>query len=501
MTNEEGPNKSLVNDVLARSMSEFDDDDDDDEDENDSDMCRANDEGEDVFDLPLKMGISQSRNFSEVNGVLDPLSSLHGPSKRVRFEQRRQQQQQQQQQQQHNNDFNTDVNLKSPSGKKLDVEQLIQSANEINDYLANNIDKVNSFNSELLSSSGKLPGKAKSDTATQGTGRLDSMSNFALSDTELDNDDDDYLLDPLANGSSGTPAVDRHGYSLLDEALSTSDKEKIYTNKINSNSQVDTDDHTHESGNTTSDNEVDTDGSSEAIDYTKFDSFPYPPSLTSNEEPPDLKVLSIESEQENEKELRRISLLLDHYESIKQLPDLSDDEALSRFRENIDLILQLSKKIDENANILAISAEDPQKFVNFTMKNPPSLSFKDFIDRIQNKCMFGAIVYLGATYLLQLVFLTRDELDGPIKLKAKLQEDQTHRIIISTIRIATKLLEDFVHSQNYICKVFGISKRLLTKLEISFLASVNFDGLMITCEKLEKTSHILDDTRQALGSP
>ncbi|AJV96451.1 Pcl8p [Saccharomyces cerevisiae YJM1248] len=491
MANDQDPNKSLINDALTRSMSEFYDDDDD----NDSDMCRANDEGEDVFDLPLKVGVSQSRNFSEVNDVLDPLSSLHGPSKKVRFEQ----QKQQQQHQQLHNDFNTDFNLKSPSSKKMGVEQLIQSANEINDYLANNIDKVNSFNSELLSGSGKLPGRVKSDTATQGTGRLDSMSNFALSDTELDNDDDNYLLDPLANASSTTPTVEHHGYSLLDKALSASDKEKIYTNKVNSNSQIDTDNHSHESGNTTN-NETDENESSEILDYTKFDSFPYPPSSAPNGEPPDLKVLSIECEQENEKELRRISLLLDHYESIPKIPELSDDEALSKFRENIELILQLSKKINDNANTLAISSEDPQKFVNFVMKNPPSLSFRDFIDRIQNKCMFGAVVYLGATYLLQLVFLTRDEMDGPVKLKAKLQEDQAHRIIISTIRIATKLLEDFVHSQNYICKVFGISKRLLTKLEISFMASVNFDGLMITCEKLEKTLHILDDTRQALGN-
>lgn len=158
MANDQDPNKSLINDALTRSMSEFYDDDDD----NDSDMCRANDEGEDVFDLPLKVGVSQSRNFSEVNDVLDPLSSLHGPSKKVRFEQ----QKQQQQHQQLHNDFNTDFNLKSPSSKKMGVEQLIQSANEINDYLANNIDKVNSFNSELLSGSGKLPGRVKSDTAT-----------------------------------------------------------------------------------------------------------------------------------------------------------------------------------------------------------------------------------------------------------------------------------------------------------------------------------------------
>ncbi|CAI4052814.1 hypothetical protein SKDZ_16G0590 [Saccharomyces kudriavzevii ZP591] len=498
MANDQDPNKSLISEVLTRSTSEFYDDDDDDDDD-DSDMCRTNDEGEDVFDLPLKIGMSQSRNFSEVNDVSDPLSNLHGPSKKVRFEQQRQQQQQQQQQQIHN-DFSTDMSLKSPSGKKMGVEQLIQSANEINDYLANNIDKVNSFNSELLSSSGKLPGRAKSDTATEGTGRLDSMSNFALSDTDLDNDDDNYLLDPLANASSSTPTVDRHGYSLLDEAFSASDKEKIYTNKVNSNSQIDTDNHSSETANTTNDDETDDTGSPEVLDYTKFDSFPYPPSSASKEEPPDLKVLSIECEQENEKELRRISLLLDNYESIPRIPDLSDEEALCKFRENIELILQLSKKIDEDVNTLAVSSEDPQKFVNFIMKNPPSLSFKDFIDRIQNKCMFGAVVYLGATYLLQLVFLTRDEMNGPVKLKAKLQEDQAHRVIISAIRITTKLLEDFVHSQNYICKVFGISKRLLTKLEISFMASVNFDGLMITCEKLEKTLHILDDTRQALGN-
>ena len=115
------------------------------------------------------------------------------------------------------------------------------------------------------------------------------------------------------------------------------------------------------------------------------------------------------------------------------------------------------------------------------MKSKPTLSSADFLKRIQNKCEYQPTVYLVATFLIDTLFLTRNESGNHVlQLKSKLQEKEVHRVIIAAVRLSTKLLEDFVHSHEYFSKVCGVSKRLLTKLEVSLLICLCNTELMVS---------------------
>ena len=173
------------------------------------------------------------------------------------------------------------------------------------------------------------------------------------------------------------------------------------------------------------------------------------------------------------------------------MPHISVEEALSNLSGTINLLLELSK--DEKCAIFN-NKETEKEYANFYMKSKPSLSSVDFLKRIQDKCEYESTVYLVATFLMDTIYLTRNDNDV-LQLKLKLQEKEIHRMIIATVRLSTKLLEDFVHSHEYFSKVCGVSKRLLSKLEVSLLVCLSDSELMISNKKLVASERILDELR------
>ena len=171
--------------------------------------------------------------------------------------------------------------------------------------------------------------------------------------------------------------------------------------------------------------------------------------------------------------------------------DITIDEAINNFKRTIQLIYALSHGDSSSINYEPTPCNC--HFTNFIFKNTPSLPYEDFVNRIENKCMFDPVVYQAATYLLQILFLKRNHLYEKMILKHRLQENEIHKIIIATIRIAARLVEDHIHSHEYFSKVVGVSKKLLMKLEVKLLLCLKCDGLMILSEKLAASASILQE--------
>ena len=147
------------------------------------------------------------------------------------------------------------------------------------------------------------------------------------------------------------------------------------------------------------------------------------------------------------------------------------DDAIKYFITTIEQCLILSP-----SNIISSSNKRPD-LSSFKMKSLPSVSYHALINRIQKKCEFEPIIFLQSIYLLQVLLLTHDN-NNTIRFKTNLEECHIHRLIIALIRISCKLLQDKQYSHEYFSKVCGITKRLLTKLEVSLMIAVRDNGLM-----------------------
>lgn len=149
---------------------------------------------------------------------------------------------------------------------------------------------------------------------------------------------------------------------------------------------------------------------------------------------------------------------------------IDDDNARTQYLQFIKTLVSLgndTESVDTNLK-------------PFAMNELPSVSLDAFLERIQNKCMFGAVIYAGATYLLQILLLEGE----PAHLRAEVTPCHTHRLVISSLRLAAKLTEDFVHSHHYYAKVVGVSGRLVARLERSLLRLLQVRELCITEKRL-----------------
>ncbi|KAH7588114.1 Cyclin [Nakaseomyces glabratus] len=430
-----------------------------------------------LFELPIKTGYNL--NFSELNDSL-PASNvpqLSQPSKKVRFEN---------DEIEHdgngsatsvsrdmdgsNGDNEDGVNTSqdddlelspkaSANGKpREDIENLIQKASVFNEVLGENLAKLNT-----LSSDG-LPSRVMSRMGSEmSTARSDSMSCFALSDSEGDGE---LMLDSGHSGSD--PFTHSNILSQINGEYSEDDGVLLlspYQSSTMYNNFIDT--------------EIGPASSTERVNEEQFFEISPPENFQAGGN----KTSDIVHD--------NTCVLLSKYQHNNEIFEYSVEDTMHNYTETLDILLRLS----ENENMISEKADNNENYHYFSMKSSPSISHHDFIQRIQNKCMFGSIIYLGATYLLQILFLTREYNDGPLRLKHKLQQNEVHRVIVGTIRIATKLLEDFVHSHQYICKVCGISKKLMTKLELALIFCLKDNNLLINSEKLSATACILEELK------
>ncbi|KAL3228578.1 PHO85 cyclin-10 [Nakaseomyces bracarensis] len=423
---------------------------------NGSDFLFSQDDS--IFELPLKDKYNlKGSNFSELNEVFDSVHMpvLGHPSKKVRFEDGEVREEAEVDGSGSSTSVSQDAreiekDLHKPHNE---VENLLERANAFNEYVGDNLDRMNSMSSEMLA-----PPRINSQGRMGSEGRSDSISGFALSDSEYDADS---VLERVSSQTTNDPfthsnILSQLGGTYLSDDIGNSPYAGISNNFL-------------DSGNNSSN---DTINDQEEFEIQVPEIF----------KPKGVKKSDIED---------TWSVLLSKYECSNELFEIPVEDALQNYLDTLDKLLEYSKDDSKCINVM----EDNPNYHTFSMKSAPSIEYQRFVQRIQSKCMFGSIIYLGATYLLQILFLTREEHAGPLRLKRRLHENEIHRVIIGTIRISTKLLEDFVHSHEYICKVCGISKKLMTKLELALLFCLKDENLLVNSEKLMATKFILDDLR------
>ncbi|SMN19020.1 similar to Saccharomyces cerevisiae YGL134W PCL10 Pho85p cyclin [Maudiozyma saulgeensis] len=308
--------------------------------------------------------------------------------------------------------------------KTRDVEDLIQSASSMNHFVEENIGKINDFRNHLYNNGlyNNNSNTKKNDIYLRS--HIGSISNFELSDSET------------------IPTEDTLHYDIQDN--------------IDFNSTFNSNDEENKNDNI---NSIQEEMNRNIKKYAELKQVPKDDGL-------------YESHLENQPYKFDPS-------NLTQINKVTIDEAIKYFTITIETLLQLSQNLN-NESLNKINLENMHSDLSsFKMKSIPSVSYKDLITRIQKKCEFEPIIFLQSTYLLQTLLINRPEVGTKeIHLKNKLELHHIHRLIIAVVRISCKLLQDKQYSHEYFSKVCGITKRLLTKLEVSLMIAVRDNELM-----------------------
>lgn len=172
-------------------------------------------------------------------------------------------------------------------------------------------------------------------------------------------------------------------------------------------------------------------------------------------------------------------------------------DAIELFINMLNYLLTLTKLENQSQTFFEQRSFIKDTFDSFLMKGPASLSYEKFVkNRIQTRCKYSSMIYLNSAYLL-LNLLTNyschslppksvEMEDGfsentntdkanhkrkPAKLQLALPltESHVHKLIVATLRISSKLIEDNIHSTSFFSKIAGVSKKSLVLLERDFL--------------------------------
>lgn len=111
----------------------------------------------------------------------------------------------------------------------------------------------------------------------------------------------------------------------------------------------------------------------------------------------------------------------------------------------------------------------------FFSKSPPPIALDDYLVRLQRYCPMSTAVYLAAgAYILKLAVEDR---------VVPLTSRTIHRLVLGTLRVAMKALEDLRYPQQRFAGVGGVRETELHKLEISVCYLLDFE-LQVTQESL-----------------
>ncbi|KAK8159854.1 cyclin-domain-containing protein [Phyllosticta citrichinensis] len=111
----------------------------------------------------------------------------------------------------------------------------------------------------------------------------------------------------------------------------------------------------------------------------------------------------------------------------------------------------------------------------FFSKSPPPIALHEYLVRLQRYCPMSTAVYLAAgAYILKLAVEDR---------VVPLTSRTVHRLVLGTLRVAMKALEDLRYPQQRFAGVGGVRETELHKLEISVCYLLDFE-LQVTQESL-----------------
>ena len=136
----------------------------------------------------------------------------------------------------------------------------------------------------------------------------------------------------------------------------------------------------------------------------------------------------------------------------------------------INIISNLLSKICEqysNEFELEIEKNKKKEILKFFLcKKIPSISIKNFFERICNFCKIE-----NSTLILILIYIDRFCDFNEIQLNYFI----IHKLIIASLIISIKFNEDNFYSNKIYAKICGINKEEINKLEIEFLKLIDFN--------------------------
>lgn len=111
----------------------------------------------------------------------------------------------------------------------------------------------------------------------------------------------------------------------------------------------------------------------------------------------------------------------------------------------------------------------------FFSKRPPPISTEEYLLRLHRYCPMSTAVYLAASQYINRLGVTERVL--PVTPR------NVHRLLLASLRVAMKALEDLSYPHTRFARVGGVSETELGRLEISFCFLTDFD-LKMDAEKL-----------------
>ncbi|KIX98906.1 uncharacterized protein Z520_05367 [Fonsecaea multimorphosa CBS 102226] len=112
----------------------------------------------------------------------------------------------------------------------------------------------------------------------------------------------------------------------------------------------------------------------------------------------------------------------------------------------------------------------------FYSKRPPPISTEDYLMRMHKYCPMSTAVYLAAS-----LYITRLAVQEKI---LPVTPRNVHRLLLATLRVAMKALEDLSWPHARFSKVGGVSESELGRLEITFCYLIDF-SLKVDAEMLQ----------------
>ncbi|KAI9722478.1 MAG: hypothetical protein M1828_004725 [Chrysothrix sp. TS-e1954] len=103
----------------------------------------------------------------------------------------------------------------------------------------------------------------------------------------------------------------------------------------------------------------------------------------------------------------------------------------------------------------------------FFSKKPPPISINDYLLRLHRYCPMSTAVYLAAgAYIQKLAVVDKTV---PVTVRT------VHRLLLASLRVAMKALEDLSYPHQRFAGVGGVTERELAKMEVSFCYLTDFN--------------------------
>jgi len=143
---------------------------------------------------------------------------------------------------------------------------------------------------------------------------------------------------------------------------------------------------------------------------------------------------------------------------------------VGKFAEALNLTLQSYSETSSRFSSASFGKErhEEEKLTFFDSSVVPPVSIEAYVRRLHKHFLCG-----DQCFVVALVYI--DRLLRPGTKVGPLSPRNTHRIVLTSLLIATKFLEDAFYSNSYYSKCGGVTLKEMNKLERYFLRKVNFN--------------------------